>query len=156
MQSIGTPEHAPLEHVSFSVQAIPSSHGPLLGCEPQVPSTHTPTAHGPLLLEQSFGVCVHAAPAHVSIVQGSPSLQFDVPTQTPLSQWSFLVQALSSSQSPAFGVSKHVPPEHDDVAQGFVAVHDFGVPLQVPAVHWSPIVQGSKSSQTPGLGCFTH
>jgi hypothetical protein len=49
-QSTADPPHAPVEHVSFSVQASPSSHGSLL-----------------------FGCVQRPAPSHASFVQRLPS-----------------------------------------------------------------------------------
>src|SRR5207247_845837 len=73
----GPPAHAPEEHASFVVQALPSSHDAVL-----------------LMWTQP------EAGLHESSVQPFPSLQFGAvpPTQEPFAQVSLVVHAFPSSQ----------------------------------------------------------
>src|SRR5206468_1207068 len=70
----GPPTHDPSAHVSFVVQALPSSHGPVLFVFVQTPSTHASSVHT-LPSSQSTGSLRHPPGVHVSVVQGSASSQ---------------------------------------------------------------------------------
>ena len=125
-----SPTHAPLEHVSLVVQALPSLQGSLLfSCTQPVAGAHESSVH-PLPSSQSGGAPpTHCPPAQVSlVVQALASLQGSVllvNTQTPSGQVS-VVQPLASSHWLSWVHSVQPP---------------IGVPWHVPAAQTSPLVQ---------------
>src|SRR5437870_9804792 len=82
----GPPTHVPPEHVSLVVQALPSSHGAVLGACTQP-----------------------VAGSHESMVQTFPSSQLRAgpPVHRPFEQASPVVQALPSSQAKVFAACTH-------------------------------------------------
>ena len=130
------PTHAPLEHVSLVVQALPSSQAATLS-----------TCTQPVSESQE------------SSVQTLPSLQLGAgpPTQLPPEQVSFVVQALLSLHETVLFVCVQTPDEQASVVHPLPSSHwlawvhsvqpGMGVPQQLPPAHTSSLVQAWLSSQ---------
>jgi hypothetical protein len=122
------PAQLPPEHVSFVVQALPSSQG------------------------AELSVWTHpVAGSQVSSVQTLPSLQFGgaPPTQLPPEQVSFVVQALPSLHEAVLFVWTHpVAGLHESSVQPFPSLQLGGSPpTQAPPKHVSFVVQALPSLQ---------
>jgi hypothetical protein len=131
------PTQLPPEHVSFVVQALPSSQG------------------------AELFVCTHpVAGLQESSVQPFPSLQFGgaPPTQVPPEQVSFVVQALPSLQEAVLFVwTQPVAGLHESSVQTFPSLQLGGTPpTQLPPEHVSFVVQALPSSHDAVLFVCTH
>ena len=117
----GPPTHAPLLQVSLVVQALPSSHGPVL-----------------------FACVQPLAGLQESVVQTLLSLQSGggPPAQLPPAQWSPVVHALPSSQgSLLFTCVQPVAGLQESVVHPLLSLQlGGGPPTQVPLEHWSLVV----------------
>jgi hypothetical protein len=130
------PTHAPPEHLSFVVHALPSEHDAVLFA------------------------CTHPEPGlHASSVHGSPSSQLPraSPTQAPPEHVSFAVQALPSSQSLAlFAFTQPDAGVHESVVHGFESSQSAAAPpTQLPPEQVSLLVHASPSEQGSELFAFT-
>src|SRR5439155_9927151 len=127
--SAGPPTHCPPAHVSAVVQALPSSHGTVLGV-----LTHP------------------VAGSQVSVVHTLPSVQMGggPPTQTPPAQVSAVVQALPSLQGRVFGA----PPTHAPApSQVLPEIQGLGVQGEPPASNSQIGEQQSPATRLPSSHC---
>lgn len=141
---------APVSHAS-SVQGLPSLQ---LGVNP---CTHAPRRQASPKVQESPSLQVapsaltEAQPdvgAHVSVVQGLPSLQgvVEAPTHPPPAQCSPMVQALPSVQSVSFGTCKQSPRAQLSFVHTLKSSQGNGAPLtQTAPAHASPNVHGLLS-----------
>jgi hypothetical protein len=166
LQSAGVPVQVLAVQASLSVQALPSSHAPLLAefrhfCPgvSQLSAVHT------LPSSQLVGFTpLHSAPSsHASaLVQKLPSLQAApttraVPLQVPATQPSLPVQALPSLQgAPLLRLLTVQVPlvlSQPSSVHGLPSSHTVALPgLQLPLAQASPVVQASPSLQGRVLG----
>jgi len=118
--------HDPAEHES-SVQTLPSSQLTAACWHPSSGSQLSVVQASPS--SQSIGACVHCPLEHVSIVHGSLSAQLSaLPRQTPLTQTSFVVQALPSLQTtPDRGACEHDPRVQASTVHGLWSSQSTGV-----------------------------
>ena len=79
------PTHAPREHESLKVHALPSLHEPLTGTNVQPPRPSQLSAVQTLLSLHEYGVPLHTPSTHLSsFVHASPSSQGRPPLQDTL------------------------------------------------------------------------
>lgn len=131
----GPPTHDPPEHVSFVVQALPSSQELLLLVYTHTPLGQVSVVHG--LLSSHWLAVVHSMQPGIG-----------VPLQTPPEQVSLFVQAWPSSQElvlllywqPLAGLQ-------ESSVQGLLSSQFTVVPAQLPPEHVSFVVQKLPSSQ---------
>jgi hypothetical protein len=131
-QSRSDPEHCPVEHLSPTVHALPSSHGAVLSVLRQpVPSTHESSVQTLPSEQSGGGPPTHTLFAHVSpVVQVFPSLHGSV---------------LAANTHPVFG-------SHESVVHTFLSAQSTRVgPEHTPWLHRSPVVQALPSSQVAVL-----
>src|SRR5438128_2193670 len=151
----GPPTHVPPEHVSLVVQALPSSHGTVLGaCTQPETGSHESVVQTFPSSQASGGPPWHAPSEHMSrVVQEFPSSHpavLGVMTQSPVagSQESS-VQTLPSSQCRDWPM--HLPPpQTSPVVQALPSSHGavFGVWTQPLPESQESSVQGLPSSQS--------
>jgi hypothetical protein len=151
----GPPTHAPPEHASPVVHALPSLHETVLFvCTQPEPGSQLSSVHRLLSLQSGAGPPTQAPPEHASpVVQPFPSLHetvlFACTQPEPGSQLSS-VHRLLSLQSVA-GPGAHAPPEHVSfVVQAFPSLH--GAPFALFAAGASLLFPDStvpKASQAP-------
>src|SRR5437870_4991687 len=122
----GPPTHVPPEQVSLVVQALPSSHGTVLGACTQP-----------------------VAGSHESVVHTFPSSQLRAgpPVHRPFEQVSPVVHALPSSQASVFGAwTQPLPESQESSVQGLPSSQSSdGPPTHAPAAHVSAVVQALPS-----------
>ena len=125
------PTHTPPAHASLPVHGLPSLHA--------VPSLSA--------------LWLHVPPLQVSVVHGSPSVQFSLPppTHLPPLHWSLSVQPSPSSQLLPLGAGAlahwPVPGAQVSTVQGFLSSHTTCLLLQMPPWQVSPLVHASPSLQ---------
>jgi hypothetical protein len=126
------PTHAPPEHVSAVVHALPSSHAAVLfACVQPLAGAHASLVHGLLSLQLGAAPPTHEPPAHVSaVVHALPSLQGEV---------------LFACTQPVAGL--HESSVHPLLSLQFVAPP----PTHAPPEHVSPVVHASPSLQATVL-----
>jgi hypothetical protein len=130
------PTHAPLAHVSFVVQALPSSQGAVLSVWTQ-PLTGSQESSVQGLLSSQLG----AAP----------------PTHAPAAQVSLVVQALASSQAAVLSVWTQPLDGSQESSVHPLASSQSGAgpPTQAPFAHVSLVVQALPSSHAAVLSTCT-
>src|SRR5206468_3452925 len=148
----GPPTHVPPEHVSLVVQALPSSHGAVLGaCTQPVAGSHEPIVQAfPSSHAAVLGVMTQSpvAGSQESLVQTLPSSQCrGWPMHLPPPQTSPAVQALPSSQGAVFGVwTQPLPESQESSVQGLPSSQSSdGPPTHTPAAQVSAVVQALPS-----------
>src|SRR5881397_2508642 len=153
----GPPTHVPPEHVSLVVQALPSSHGTVLGaCTQPVAGSHESVVQTFPSSQPRAGPPVHRPFEQVSPVAGSqessvqtlPSSQCrDWPMHLPPPQASPVVQALPSSHGAVFGVwTQPLFGSQESSVQGLSSSQSSdGPPTHTPAAHMSAVVQALPS-----------
>src|SRR5438067_710322 len=132
----GPPTHVPPEHVSLVVQALPSSHGAVLGA------------------------CTHpTAGSQESVVQTFPSSQASggPPWHAPFEHVSRVVQAFPSSHAAVLGVMTQSPVagSQESSVQTLPSSQCRGWPMHLPPPQASPVVQALPSSHGAVLGVWT-
>src|SRR6059058_2275733 len=157
----GPPTHVPPEHVSLVVQALPSSHGAVLGaCTQPVAGSHESMVQTFPSSQLRAGPPVHRPFEQASpVVQTFPSSQASggPPWHAPFEHVSRVVQAFPSSHAAVLGVMTQSPVagSQESSVQTLRSSQCRDWPMHVPPPQTSPAVQASPSSQGAVFGVWT-